>query len=186
MSRKTQTLLGVLALLLALVSGVGAYWFLGTFAATTTVPVPCQIIPAGALISPALLVDREVPRTLLQEPIYTSVEDLQGKVAQIPLYPGVAVYRHHAVPLREYRFVDDPSLVVVSLPVDPSRAVGGQIQPGHLVDLAIAPNTRTTRRRNHTSNSDIGTFRCAGSGCPGQPRAGRGAPAAGRTRAGAG
>ena len=150
MSRKTQTVLGVLSLLLALVSGGGAYWFLGTFAAMTTVPVPRQIIPAGALISPALLVDREVPRTLLQEPIYTSVDDLQGKVAQIPLYPGVAVYHHHAVPLREYRFVDDPSLVVVSLPVDPSRAVGGQIQPGHLVDLWQLPQTRGQQEEETT------------------------------------
>ena len=151
MSRKTQTMLGVLALLLALVSGVGAYWFLGTFAATTTVPVPCQIIPAGALISPALLEDREVPRTLLQEPIYTKVDDLLGKVAQVPLYPGIVVYHHYAVPLREYRFVDDPSLVVVSLPVDPARAVGGQIQPGHRVDLWQLPQTRGQREEETTT-----------------------------------
>jgi len=150
MNRKTQTLLGVLALLLALISGGGAYWFLGTFAAMTTVPVPRQIIPAGALISPDLLEDREVPRTLLQEPIYTDATDLLGRVAQIPLYPGVVVYRHHAVPLREYRFVDDPSLVVVSLPVDPSRAVGGQIQPGHLVDLWQLPQVRGQQEEETT------------------------------------
>ncbi len=150
MSRKTQTLLGVLALLLALISGVGAYWFLGTFAATATVPVPRQIIPAGALISPDLLEIREVPSVLLQEPIYTAANDLLGKVAQIPLYPGVVVYHHHAVPLREYRLVDDPSLVVVSLPVDPARAVGGQVQPGHRVDLWQLPQIRGQQEEETT------------------------------------
>ncbi len=150
MNRKTQTLLGVLALLLALISGVGAYWFLGTFAATATVPVPRQIIPAGALISPDLLEIREVPRVLLQEPIYTAANDLLGQVAQIPLYPGVVVYHHHAVPLREYRLVDDPSLVVVSLPVDPARAVGGQVQTGHRVDIWQLPQIRGQQEEETT------------------------------------
>ncbi len=142
LNRKTQTLVGLLALLLAVLSGGAVYWFLGTFAATTRLPVPNQPIPAGALITTALLTEREVPRALRQEPIYTEASDLVGKVAQIPLAPGQVIYHQHAVPLRDYRLVDDPQLVVVSVPLSPDRAVGGQIQPGHRVDVWTLPLTR--------------------------------------------
>lgn len=139
MSRRTQSMLGVAALILALGAGAFVYLFFGRLATMATVPVPASPIPAGALISPDLLTAREVPRTLLEEPIYTDAADLSGRVAQVPLVPDVVVFRHQAVPLHDYRLVDDPELVVVSLPVDPARAVGGQVQPGHRVDVWRLP-----------------------------------------------
>lgn len=145
MNRKTQTIIGAVALVLALVSGVGAYWFLDAFAATAVLAVPAVPIPAGALIVPAMLAEREVPRALLDEPIYVQTGDLVGKIAQVPLAPGMAVYRHHAVTLREYRLVDDPTLVVVSMPIEPDRAVGGQVQPGSRVDVWSLPRPRTAQ-----------------------------------------
>jgi Flp pilus assembly protein CpaB len=141
-NRRTQSLLGLLSLLLAGVTGAGVYLFFGRFATTTTVPVPKVAVPAGALLSPSLLVEREAPRALLDEPIYTQIEELVGQVAQVPLSPGMVVYRHHAVDPRAYRMVEDPELIVTSLPVDPARAVGGQVQPGHRVDVWRLPVTR--------------------------------------------
>jgi hypothetical protein len=42
--------------------------------------------------------------------------------------------------------LDDPALAVVSFPVNPARAVGGQLQPGHHVDIwrlaGIKPTTQ--------------------------------------------
>ncbi len=142
MTRRAQTIIGVIALALALLSGGGVYWFLGTFAATAMLPVPNQPIPAGALITAALLTEREAPRALLHEPLYTDAADLVGQVAQVPLAAGQLVYRQHAVALRDYRLVDDPALVVVSVPVEPARAVGGQVQPGQRVDLWTLPLVR--------------------------------------------
>jgi len=150
MNRKTQTIIGSIALILAVAAGLGAYWFLDAFAATAVIAVPAQAIPAGALITPGLLEEREVPRALLDEPIYATAADLYGKVAQVPLAAGMAVYRHHAVPLREYRLVDDPTLVVVSVPLSPDRAVGGQVQPGHRVDVWSLPRPRTTQGLEQT------------------------------------
>ena len=150
MNRKTQTLMGIIALILALAAGLGAYWFLDAFAATAVIAVPAQAIPAGALITPGLLEEREVPRALLDEPIYATAADLYGKVAQVPLAAGMAVYRHHAVALRDYRLVDDPTLVVVSVPLSPDRAVGGQVQPGHRVDVWSLPRPRTTQALEQT------------------------------------
>jgi len=91
-----------------------------------------------------------VPRALLDEPIYATAADLYGKVAQVPLAAGMAVYRHHAVALRDYRLVDDPTLVVVSVPLSPDRAVGGQVQPGHRVDVWMLPRPRTTQGLEQT------------------------------------
>jgi hypothetical protein len=52
--------------------------------------------------------------------------------------------------LREYRLVDDPTLVVVSVPLSPDRAVGGQVQPGHRVDVWSLPRPRTTQGLEQT------------------------------------
>jgi Flp pilus assembly protein CpaB len=139
MNRRTQLILGFVALILALGAGYGVYTYFDRLTTTATVPVPQVPIPAGALISPELLQEREVPRTLLKEPIYTALEELVGQVAQIPLQPGLVVYRAHAVPPQDYRLVSDPALSVVSVPVDPARAVGGQVQPGHTVDIWALP-----------------------------------------------
>jgi Flp pilus assembly protein CpaB len=139
MNRKTQLILGLVALLIAAAAGYGVYTYFERLTTTATVPVPGGPIPAGALISPELLQEREVPRTLLKEPIYTTLESLVGQVAQIPLQPGLVIYQAHAVPPQEYRFVTDPALSVVSVPVDPARAVGGQVQPGHTVDIWALP-----------------------------------------------
>ncbi len=142
MNRRTQLILGFLALILAVGSGYGVYTYFDRLTTTATVPVPRVPIPAGALISPELLQEREVPRTLLKEPIYTAIGGLAGQVAQIPLQPGLVVYRAHAVAPQEYRLVADPTLSVVSVPVDPARAVGGQVQPGHTIDLWALPKLR--------------------------------------------
>lgn len=135
MSRKAQVVIGVIALLAAAGSGLLIYSGFSRMVTTAWVVTPARVIPAGALIEESLLSVREVPRPLLDEDIYVRREDLVGKVAVVPLRPGMVVYRSFAVPLREYRLVDDPAYTVVSFPVDPARAVGGQIQPGHRVDI---------------------------------------------------
>lgn len=142
MSRKAQAFWGLLALLLAGISGCGVYLFFDRLTTTVTLPVPNRIISAGTLIAPHMLAEREVPRALLDEPVYTSWEQLAGTVAQVTLQPGMVVYHAFAVPPAQYRLVDDPTLVVAALPVDPARAVGGQIQPGHSIDLWQLPLRR--------------------------------------------
>jgi len=142
MSRRTQAVFGFVALALAAASGYAVYVFLDRLTTLATLPVPAQVIPAGGLIVPEMLAVREVPRALLDEPVYRTTDDLVGKVAQVPLHPGMVVYHSFAVPPAAYRLVDDPALVVAALPVDPSRAVGGQIQPGHHIDLWQLPKLR--------------------------------------------
>ncbi len=142
MSHKSQAVLGCLALLLAALSGYAVWRFFDRLTLTTTLPVPNQAIPAGAWIEAGMLTERVVPRALAAEPVYTRAADLVGRVAQVPLYPGLVVYQAYAVPPAQYRLVADPTLTVISLPVDPARAVGGQLQPGHQIDLWQVPLAR--------------------------------------------
>ncbi|MGC8946371.1 MAG: Flp pilus assembly protein CpaB [Anaerolineae bacterium] len=144
MSRRTQIFIGVIALLVAAGTGLLLYANFNRMVTTAQVVTPARTIPVGSLIDESLLTVREVPRPLLSEDIYIRKEDLVGRVATVHLRPGMLIYRTFAVPLREYRLVDDPAYTVVSFPVEPARAVGGQIQPGHRVDiwqLAAVPSS---------------------------------------------
>ena len=155
MNRRTQVILGFVALLLAAGAGYGVYTYFDRLTTTATVPVPQVPIPAGALIGAELLQEREVPRTLLEEPIYTAEDALVGQVAQIPLQPGLVVYQAHAVSPAAYRLVSDPTLSVVSVPVDPARAVGGQVQPGHKVDIWALPALRADAAPTETLTATL-------------------------------
>lgn len=145
MTRKTMILIALLAALAAV--GVGFY-VQRTFASmvtTTEIVTPAVRVPAGALIRADMLETKTVPRPLLEEDIYVHANELAGRVAVTPLQPGMVIYRSFAVPAKEYRLTDDPTLEVVSFPVDPAKAVGGQLQPGNRVDiwrlLAARPTT---------------------------------------------
>jgi Flp pilus assembly protein CpaB len=135
MKRRTQILLALISLILAAAAGLYVFSTFNQMVATTKVVTPAITIPAGALIDTKMLTERDVPRPLLDEAIYANASDLIGKVAAIPLRPGMVVYRSFVVSQAQYRLVDDPSLAVVSFPVNPARAVGGQLQPGHHVDV---------------------------------------------------
>jgi Flp pilus assembly protein CpaB len=135
MKRKTQILIALIALLLAAGTGWYTYRTFASMVTTAEIVSPAVTIPAGQLITRDMLTSKTVPRPLLKEDIYITPEELAGHVALVPLRPGMAVYRQFAVPPEEYRLVEDSSLEVVSFPVEPHRAVGGQVQPGHRVDI---------------------------------------------------
>jgi hypothetical protein len=148
MSRKAQVFIAIAALLAAAGVGVYVYASFARMVTTAQIVTPATLIPAGALIEPGMLTGREAPRPLLEENVYVRAEDLAGRVAVVPLSPGMVIYRPFAVTAAEYRLVDDPVLEVVSFPVDPARAVGGQLQPGHRVDVwrlvAVRPSSGVT------------------------------------------
>jgi len=135
MERKTRVLIGLIAILAAVVVGWVLYRTFSSMVTTAEVVTVSERVPAGALIESDLLEMREVPRPLLDEAIYVTEEELSGRVAVVPLSPGMVIYRDFAVSVEAYRLIDDPTSEVVSFPVDPARAVGGQIQPGHRVDV---------------------------------------------------
>jgi Flp pilus assembly protein CpaB len=135
---------GLLSLLAAGGGGLYAYRFYDALVTTATAVTVAAPVPPYTVLTETMLTERDVPRGVLDEPIYTSVEQLAGQMTTTQLQPGQLIYRHQVVAPAAFRYTDDPALEVVSFGVDPERAVGGQVQIGHRVNVYKAKKTGGT------------------------------------------
>jgi Flp pilus assembly protein CpaB len=133
--RNWLLIVGALALLAAVGGGLYAYRFYDSLVTTAKVVTVSVAIPPYTLITADLLEERSVPRPILEEPVYRTPDELVGKVTTMALVPGQIIYRHQAASQAGFRYTDDPALEVVSFPVDPSKAVGGQVKIGHRINV---------------------------------------------------
>ncbi|CAG0990696.1 hypothetical protein GPROT1_02985 [Gammaproteobacteria bacterium] len=131
-----------LALLIALVSlivALGVGWFAETqyqqLVATTELVVPAVEIPPYTVVSPAMFKVRSFPAPMANENVYRAASELSGKISTITLKPDQLVYRDQLVPLKQFRYTDDERLEIVSFPIKPEQAVGGQIKSGQRINL---------------------------------------------------
>jgi len=131
-----------LALLIAIISlivALGVGWFAETqyqaLVATTELIVPAVEIPPYTVVAPGMFKVRSFPAPMAQEPVYRALSELSGKIATITLKPEQLVYRDQLVPLKQFRFTDDERLEIVSFPIKPEQAVGGQIKQGQRINL---------------------------------------------------
>ena len=134
MNRSMQFVIGLIALALALGAG-----FYGRSAylkevSTIQIPVPSRPIPPYTLLSSDLFSLRDMPRTLQALPYYQNLADLSGRISTAPLPAGLPVAQELAVPPRDFRLAG-AAFEVVSIPVEPVSAVGGQIHIGQRVNL---------------------------------------------------
>jgi len=136
MKRMLQILLG----LIAIAAGIGGAWYGRTTylesVVTINLPVPQQDIKPYTLLTTEMLAWRSFPRALVaQQGDYTTQpEHLTGKITTSHLVAGLPVpHKLVAVP-SEYRLAAS-NLEVISLPVTPEMAVGGQIQIGDQINL---------------------------------------------------
>ena len=124
---------------LALLAGGGmfryAYSAYDAIVATRPVVVAAVDIPPYTILTESHLTVRDLPRALETEPIFLSLEEAVGRITVGPIPAGAVLYRALAVPPASFRFVADPTLEVVSIPVDPARAVGGQVRVGQRVNV---------------------------------------------------
>lgn len=123
----------------ALITALSAAWVAEsqyeTLIATTELVVPVVDIPPYTLVAPALLTTRSVPAPLANEPVYHTAADVAGKIARVPLAAGRLIYVDQAVSPARFRYTDDERLEVLSFPVAPEQAVGGQIKAGMRINL---------------------------------------------------
>ena len=78
---------------------------------------------------------RSFPAPMAQESVYRDASEVAGKIATITLKPDQLVYRDQLVPLKQFRYSDDERLEIVSFPIKPEQAVGGQIKPGQRINV---------------------------------------------------
>lgn len=124
-----------LGLAAAILSGAYAKRQFERLVVTTSVVVPKVDIPAHTIVSRKLLAEKEVPKTLLREPICRDASEVVGKVSLGVLPAGAVIYRSQLAPLEGFRLTGDPALEIVSFPVDPERAAGGQIRRGMRINI---------------------------------------------------
>ena len=134
MNRAAQFIIGLIAIVLALGAGFYGRNLYLKEVSTTQVPVPINPIPVYTVLTVDMFQLREMPRTMESLPYYQSIQELDGKISTIPLLPGLPVAQANAVPIAQFRLAD-ANFEVISIPVEPVSAVGGQIRIGERVNL---------------------------------------------------
>ena len=125
----------VISLVAAAVIGLYARARFERLVATRQIPVAAEDIPPYTLVSEEMVTLREMPKTLQFEPIYLSEEMVVGKMSTIPIPRGALFYEEFAVPPSKFRYVEDEYLEIISFPVDPAKAVGGQVRPFQRINI---------------------------------------------------
>jgi Flp pilus assembly protein CpaB len=134
MNRTWQFVIGLVSLVLAVGAGFyGRNEYLKEVS-TIQVPVPARSIPPYTLLTSDLFTQREMPRAIQTLPYYLNAKDLVGKISTVALPSGLPVSQENAVAPNSFRLAD-AAFEVVSIPVDPVSAVGGQIHIGQRVNL---------------------------------------------------
>ena len=134
MNRGIQIIIGALCILLAAAAGIyGRNTYLKEVS-TYQIPVPVHAIPPYTLLSADLFQMREMPRTMENLPYFQTMSEMSGLISTAPIPAGLPVAKTSAVASSEFRLAD-AAFEVVSIPVAPVSAVGGQVQIGQRVNL---------------------------------------------------
>ncbi len=134
MNRGVQIIIGGLCILLALAAGIyGRNTYLKEVS-TYQIPVPVHAIPPNTLLTVDLFQMREMPRAMENLPYFQTALEMSGLISTAPIPAGLPVAKTSAVAPSQFRLAD-AALEVVSIPVAPVSAVGGQIQIGQRVNL---------------------------------------------------
>ena len=134
MNRTVQFIIGVIAVVVALGAGFYGRNLYLKEVSTYQVPVPINAIPAYAILDVDMFQMREMPRTMASLPYYQSTQDLEGKISTVSLPAELPVAQANVVPVTQFRLAD-AAYEVLSIPVEPVSAVGGQIRIGEHVNL---------------------------------------------------
>jgi len=134
MNRVTQLVIGLLAITLAIGAGIYGRNVYLKEVSTYQVPVPVTALPAYTVLSADMFQMRDMPRAMESLPYYQSIDTLAGKISTVPLPSGLPVPQANVVPVAEFRLAD-ASFEVLSIPVDPVSAVGGQVRIGERINL---------------------------------------------------
>jgi hypothetical protein len=148
----------VIAVVIALAAGFyGRNLYLNEVSAYQ-VPVPISAIPAYTVLNADMFQMREMPRMIESLPYCQSIQDLNGKISTVALPAGLPVAQANAVPIVQFRLAD-AALEILSIPVEPVSAVGGQIRIGERVNLYQVLPEKTDPQKSNISANDHPSFK---------------------------
>lgn len=156
MNRTAQFVIGLLAVLLAIIAGVYGRNVYLKEVSTYQIPVPVADIPPYTVLNESMFQMRDMPRTMEALPYYQSLADLKGQISVMKLVSGLPVSKASAVSSNQFRLADS-AFEVVSIPVDPVSAVGGQIRIGQRVNLyqMVKESSSNSEQAGTETDSDI-------------------------------
>jgi hypothetical protein len=134
MNRTVQFIIGLLAVSLAIGAGIYGRNVYLKEVSTYQIPVPVTAIPPYTILQESMFQMRDMPRTMANLPYFQSLADVKGLITTNGLPSGLPGARSNAVPASQFRLAE-AAFEVVSIPVEPVSAVGGQIQIGQRVNL---------------------------------------------------
>ena len=158
MNRTIQFIIGLIAVVVALGAGLYGRNLYLKEVSTYQVPVPISAIPAYTVLNAEMFQIREMPRTIESLPYCQSIQDLNGKIGTVPLPAGLPVAQANAVPIVQFRLAD-AAFEVLSIPVEPVSAVGGQIRIGERVNLYQVLPEKIDPEKADISANDQPTFK---------------------------
>jgi hypothetical protein len=133
-NRTVQFVIGLLAVCLAVAAGIyGRNAYLKEVS-TYQIPVPVATIPPYTILSESMFALRDMPRTMESLPYFQTITDLKGLISVCGIPAGLPVAKTNAVAPNQFRLAN-AAFEVLSIPVEPVSAVGGQIQIGQRVNL---------------------------------------------------
>ena len=158
MNRVVQFIIGVIAVVIALGAGFYGRNLYLTEVSTYQVPVPISAIPAYTVLNADMFQMREMPRIIESLPYCQSIQDLNGKISTVQLPADLPVAQANAVPIVQFRLAD-AAFEVLSIPVEPVSAVGGQIRIGERVNLYQVLPEKIDPEKGDISTNDQPTFK---------------------------
>ncbi|OJX40172.1 MAG: hypothetical protein BGO78_14435 [Chloroflexi bacterium 44-23] len=158
MNRIIHFSIGLISLVIALGAGFYGRNLYLKEVSTYQVPVPISAIPAFTVLNADMFQMREMPRTMESLPYYQSIQSLSEKISTVPLPAGLPVAQVNAVPIAQFRLAD-AAFEVLSIPVEPVSAVGGQIRIGERINLYQVLPEKIDPENTAISANDQSTFK---------------------------
>jgi Flp pilus assembly protein CpaB len=132
---KYTVIAALVSILLGLLVFAYSYAFYDSIVSTRPIVTALTPIQPGTIIQKTQLKARELPRGLEREPIYTSPDEVVGKVAKTYIPQGGLIYRE-SVGGPEALHFGLPQKAIISIPIEPQRALGGTLLPGQTISIS--------------------------------------------------
>ncbi len=126
----------VIGILLLVVAFVLAYFFQQTYKSGVeykSLPVPVVEIPPYTILTDKMFEMKDFPSALTGG-YADSLAQLSGCISNSRIPAGLPIPLVQVSAIKDFRLAD-PSLEVISIPISPSSAVGGQVRVGERVNI---------------------------------------------------
>ena len=157
MNRTIQFIVGLVAALLAIGAGFYGRSLYLKEVSTCQIPVPLSDIPPYTLLQPDMFQMKELPRAMQSLPYFQALEELEGRISTVSLPAGLPVAQTSAESVENFRLAA-AEYEVLSIPVEPVSAVGGQIRIGEKVNLYQVISKKSAENNSEGLNNQSSDY----------------------------